>query len=168
MAAPGQNFNQTNSVAETPEVVSQTLVAAASNVPQYTVNMAGPGSLVLTRRYTPTWAIVVAVIGILFFLLGLLALLVKDTETLTITLVPSEGGTRVTISGVGSHEMLTRLGSALSAMPALDAEALPLSATSADETKVCPACAETVKAAAKVCRFCGHEFADAEPTPATG
>lgn len=27
-----------------------------------------------------------------------------------------------------------------------------------DSTKVCPRCAETVKAAAQVCRFCGHEF----------
>ena len=29
--------------------------------------------------------------------------------------------------------------------------------TTSDE-KVCPRCAETVRAAAKVCRFCGHEF----------
>jgi hypothetical protein len=27
-----------------------------------------------------------------------------------------------------------------------------------EATKVCPECAETVKAAAKVCRFCGHRF----------
>lgn len=27
-----------------------------------------------------------------------------------------------------------------------------------ESTKVCPRCAETVKAAAQVCRFCGHEF----------
>ena len=27
-------------------------------------------------------------------------------------------------------------------------------------TKVCPDCAETVKAAARVCRFCGHRFED--------
>jgi hypothetical protein len=26
------------------------------------------------------------------------------------------------------------------------------------ETKVCPDCAETVRAAARVCRFCGHSF----------
>jgi Uncharacterised protein family UPF0547 len=135
--------------------------------PQYTVSMAGAGSLLLTRRYTPTWAIVVAVLGALFFLLGLLALLVKDTETLTITLLPADGGTRVTISGIGTHEMLTRIGSALSTMPALDDETMPLSETSADETKVCPACAETVEAAANFCRFCGHEFTEAEPTPTT-
>jgi uncharacterized protein UPF0547 len=28
----------------------------------------------------------------------------------------------------------------------------------ADPEKICPRCAERVKAAAKVCRFCGHEF----------
>ncbi|MGO4339011.1 zinc ribbon domain-containing protein [Labrys sp. KB_33_2] len=27
------------------------------------------------------------------------------------------------------------------------------------DTKVCPDCAETIRAAAKVCRFCGHRLA---------
>ena len=27
-----------------------------------------------------------------------------------------------------------------------------------DELKVCPMCAETVKAEARICRFCGHKF----------
>lgn len=31
-------------------------------------------------------------------------------------------------------------------------------ATMTADTKACPQCAETVKAAAKVCRFCGHSF----------
>jgi hypothetical protein len=31
------------------------------------------------------------------------------------------------------------------------------------ETKVCPDCAETVKAAALVCRFCGHRFQESTP-----
>ena len=49
---------------------------------------AGPHTLILTRRYTPTWAIVVGIIGILFFLIGLLAFFVKQTETLTVTVTP--------------------------------------------------------------------------------
>ena len=32
------------------------------------------------------------------------------------------------------------------------------------ETKTCPDCAETIKAAAKVCRFCGHRFEPAYST----
>jgi hypothetical protein len=31
---------------------------------------------------------------------------------------------------------------------------------SGDASKVCPECAETVKAAARVCRFCGNRFAE--------
>ena len=53
-------------------------------------------------------------------------------------------------------------------MPPLDerAGAVPLVAAT-DYTKVCPACAETVKAAAKVCRYCSHSFDEPEEGPAT-
>ena len=30
--------------------------------------------------------------------------------------------------------------------------------TNTDDTKECPMCAETVKAKAKICRFCKHKF----------
>jgi S1-C subfamily serine protease len=36
------------------------------------------------------------------------------------------------------------------------------------ETKVCPDCAETVKAAAKICRYCGHQFEEQEQTAPAG
>lgn len=36
--------------------------------------------------------------------------------------------------------------------------------TNSDE-KVCPRCAETIKAAAKVCRFCNHEFGEPSVAP---
>jgi uncharacterized protein (DUF58 family) len=35
-------------------------------------------------------------------------------------------------------------------------------------TKICPQCAENVRAAAKICRFCRHEFAVAEETAPRG
>jgi Uncharacterised protein family UPF0547 len=35
-----------------------------------------------------------------------------------------------------------------------------------DYEKVCPRCAETIKRAAVVCRYCGHEFADQTPESA--
>lgn len=34
----------------------------------------------------------------------------------------------------------------------------------AEHSKTCPRCAETVKKAALVCRFCGHEFAEETST----
>ncbi len=40
----------------------------------------------------------------------------------------------------------------------------PIAGTSATTgMKACPQCAEEVKAAARVCRYCGHEFPDAGP-----
>jgi hypothetical protein len=41
--------------------------------------------------------------------------------------------------------------------PSSDA-APPAAASDNNDSKVCPRCAETVKRAAQVCRFCGHEF----------
>jgi len=61
---------------------------------------------VLTRRATPTWALVLAVVGLLVFLLGLLFLLVKTTEVITVRAENVEDGVRVTTVGTGSAEMV--------------------------------------------------------------
>ncbi|HEX5508883.1 MAG TPA: superinfection immunity protein [Pseudolabrys sp.] len=37
--------------------------------------------------------------------------------------------------------------------------------TKAEYEKTCPECAETVKGAAKVCRFCGHKFEETLSSP---
>ena len=70
-------------------------MAVCSTAQGCRVTSLGPGSIVVTRRYRPTWTKVVAVLGAPLLLLGLLALLYQEEETLTITLSPIEGGTRV-------------------------------------------------------------------------
>jgi hypothetical protein len=165
--AAGQIVNESRLVPEPPHVVSQAVIAATAGVTDYAVTAPGPGSIVLTRQYRPTWTIVVAIVGFLFFLVGLLALLVKNTETLTLTLTPEEGGTSVTMSGVATPEMVTRLAAALGGTSEFGRDhygALP--STQAESTKVCPSCAETVKAAATICRFCKHSFEDLPAEPA--
>jgi len=163
----GQIVNDSCLVAEPPHVVSQAVIAATAGATDYTVSAPGPGSIVLTRQYRPTWTIVVAIVGFVFFLVGLLALLVKNTEALTLTLTPEEGGTRVMMSGVATPEMVTRLSAALGSTAGLGRDPYALSNAEEQDTKVCPSCAETVKAAATACRFCKHSFEDLPAAPAT-
>jgi hypothetical protein len=75
MAAKGQPFDQIVVLAEKPDVRMQGFVTATAGTSGYTMNTAGSNSLVLTRKYLPTWAIIVAIVGALVMLLGLLALL---------------------------------------------------------------------------------------------
>ncbi|WP_213340173.1 zinc ribbon domain-containing protein [Ancylobacter lacus] len=51
---------------------------------------------------------------------------------------------------------------AMAEAAAASARAAARQLDAANDTKVCPRCAETVKAAALVCRYCRHEFT-AEP-----
>lgn len=160
MPAPGQNFNQTIVVAEPVDRVSQLIIAAVSGVPDSTVTTAGTGSIVVTRKFRPAWTIVVAVIGLIFFLIGLLALLYTETETLTITLAADGEGTRVVVSGRASQELLARLTAALGSLTASTGAGsahATLAAQMPSDAKQCPQCAETIKAEAKICRFCNAE-----------
>jgi len=125
MASPGGVFNHTVVVVEKPEPLMQRFVSATAGTSGYTMNSAGTNSLVLTRKYTPTWAIVVAVIGIIVFLIGLLALLVKNTESLTVTLTEVPEGTRVNITGVATPDMISRFHGVLSAVSTATAAEVP-------------------------------------------
>jgi hypothetical protein len=118
MPRPGESYIRSYVTTERPEAVVQRFISGTANTRDYTITQAGSATLILTRKYWPTWVIVVAVIGLLFFLVGLLALLYRETETLTITLGQADTGTHVQISGVASAELVARLNSVVSSMPA--------------------------------------------------
>lgn len=109
MASAGTTYTSTFKTATSADEVTQTFIGGLSGAAGCTVTMAGNNVIVVTRRYTPTWAVVVGVVGILLFLIGLLAFLYKVTDTLTITVAPGDEGTKVTISGVASPELSSRL-----------------------------------------------------------
>jgi len=114
MAEKGIPLVQVYGVRQPKETVMQRLVAVTAGTPGYTVSPSGPNILVFTRKYWPTWVIVVAVLGALFYLLGLLALLYRKTETLTAAVTSeADGTTRVAFSGVASRDLHLRIQSAM-------------------------------------------------------
>lgn len=128
-----QSFIQIAEVGQPADLVMQQFVSATAGASGYTVNQAG-NTLILSRKYTPTWAIVLAVLGALLFLVGLVFLLVKNTETLTISLAQNPtGGTRVSISGQANADLVGRLNAVLSSLPA---EAPPVPAMPAASPEV--------------------------------
>lgn len=108
---PGRAFAQTVILPGPPDAVRHQLHMAAFGVRGYTVIDTGPSSMTLERRFIPTWALVLAGIGLFAILLGLLFLLVRETERTEIRFGPEAGslGTRVGVSGVVDSEMLNRL-----------------------------------------------------------
>ncbi len=76
-----------------------------------------PDTLVIHHRYVPGWAMILGIVGLLFFLLGLLFFLVKTTETATVLGRDVDGGARFTATGSSSDGVNRELGSRLISPP---------------------------------------------------
>jgi hypothetical protein len=74
-----------------------------------------PGTLVLTRTYRPAAAWVVAILGAVV-LIGLLALLVTYTDTITIAVEEAGTGTRITLAGTGTRQAVARIEGVVAAL----------------------------------------------------
>jgi hypothetical protein len=68
----------------------------------YQVQQAMPNSVHITRNYVPMWAAVVAVVFFWCLGLGLLALLLRETEVLTVTATGDDRKTRLNVSGIAT------------------------------------------------------------------
>lgn len=108
MGASGSAWGSSFYVAVPPEEAMRSYAGGLAGVGEFTFTTAG-NTIVITRRYTPTWAIIVGIVGLLFFLIGVLAFFAKDTETLAISFAPSGDGAWVTISGVASYSIRWRI-----------------------------------------------------------
>jgi hypothetical protein len=110
LASPGQNYNANFLTHRKISEVNQYYVASLAGSQGYTLMPVGNQTLILTRKYLPNWAIVVAIVGALFFLVGLLILLYRKTEVATIQFRETDDGfTEIVINGIVSDEVSTRL-----------------------------------------------------------
>ena len=116
MASAGSSFHHMIVVDSSVEDASVFLQKYVSGIKGYSVERNTDGSITLRHRFIPNWALLVALVGLFAFLLGLLALFVKDTETGTILFSSDENGTRVTASGTVSTDMRHRLSEGLQVM----------------------------------------------------
>ncbi len=96
--------------APTDVIQDATSVFAGAN--GYGISAASQNMVSGTRTFIPTWAWIVAFVGIPFtFFLSLLFLLKKDTESITVTTKadPATGNTVVNVTGAGSNDIIGRL-----------------------------------------------------------
>jgi hypothetical protein len=100
------------SPAQTPQAVLQQLTLAFSRVPGVGLTSPVPNSLVATRKVIPAPAIVLAV---LLFPIGLLFLLIKKTESVTILVTEREDSLSLKVSGSSDRKLISAIDSVLSA-----------------------------------------------------
>lgn len=117
MAAPGSDVGFAVTVAAPPIQVAQTLSQSLYSNGNYADDVqvvpVGPTTYRITRTYLPTWTIVVAILGFLLCLVGLLALLLRDTEVLVVDIQPDGDGSIVTVSGRSNGATVTTIQSTL-------------------------------------------------------
>jgi hypothetical protein len=160
MAAPGRSFSAHLKVrgSGTLEDLAGYFASAAAGVRDYTFNRVG-SMIILQRDYAKTWTIVLAVI---LFPVGLLFLLIRGREVLTITMGLIPGGAEVQLSGTGDPALIERLSAWLRNLPHLEDDGPPASGIEPRRID-CPRCAESIVGTALVCRFCGLELNKEQP-----
>ncbi len=111
--ANNQNIFETFLVEGEIEDVYQKVASSFNGTTGYKISSSRPNTIIVTRKYRPAWVWVVAGIGLLFFLLGLLALFYTETETLTVNLRALKNKTQVEIGGTGNTESVSLVNAAI-------------------------------------------------------
>ncbi len=106
MAPKGKPVDDVFHIKESLDKIEGAILSATSGAPKWFVSNLGGDTVVMTRRFTPTVAIV---IGLLLGPYWPLIFLYKETETLTFRMWAEGDGTLLNISGHADDEMRSRL-----------------------------------------------------------
>lgn len=101
-------------VSAAPDTVLLNVAMAVGPLRNVTATRGAPGAMAITESW---WPIRVYVVAILLFPIGLLALLVRDRATLTVSAFAVDGGTRVQVTGRGHEAVCDPVLAALSNQP---------------------------------------------------
>ena len=103
------------------EVISQA-TGILSSAKGYNIKVANENMVTAGRRYRPLWAIILAIIGAFVFLVGLLFLLVKNEDSITVSTKAdsTSGVTVVSILGSGSDAVVDALGGLVASLESAD------------------------------------------------
>jgi hypothetical protein len=104
MAAPGVPVDITVTVTEPPGEIWPMIIEATAGIADYGVTTSTDDLIVLTRGYTPTWAIVAGGPAS-----GLSQLARRYDEVVVINITPGVGGTTLQVTGTASEEMAQKL-----------------------------------------------------------
>ena len=93
------------------------LVTAVTNTKDYSISVVTPEVVTARRQYTPRWAIVTAVATCLVLPVLLLLLVIKRAEAVAFGIKSDGEHTIVTVHGVATDLLLTRVKEALPPLP---------------------------------------------------
>ncbi|MGH2595792.1 MAG: hypothetical protein ACRDH7_07490 [Actinomycetota bacterium] len=106
---PDRPYHGSVEVAVAPPVALDTVIRWVSGFPEHSVTLTG-NTIRIEHRYTPGWAILMGIVGLIFFLLGVLFFFVHTTDVLTVTATETPtGGTRISVAGNASRPIRHRL-----------------------------------------------------------
>jgi hypothetical protein len=109
MAEDGIHFFDSVNTSLAKDEISTEIRAACSGIKNYKIEAPTPGLIILTRRFIPTWAIILGVLLTITAIFGIFIFFVRSTEILTITMVDDGEKTKVSASGEGSADLRLRL-----------------------------------------------------------
>lgn len=126
MSSAGAPYSRTVTTTAQIDEATQILVTSMAGT-RYAIAVPQPGTIVATRTYRPTWAIVLTCCTAWLFLTGLLFLLITRSEAVTLRIARQGSRTQVIVAGTADYEMVTRVNAGLRTLPSLaDAHGQPV------------------------------------------